>query len=61
VVKGAKFGIFLTRMETTSKTMVARRIQCNRFNVSYHSKTDEKEMELYIPQDEQAQLIDIWI
>lgn len=48
-------------METTSKTMVARRIQCNRFNVSYHSKTDEKEMELYIPQDEQAQLIDIWI
>jgi hypothetical protein len=59
--KGARFGIFLTRIEHSKKTVLYRRVQCSSFDVSYYSHTDENEMEVYIPQDEQAQLIDAWV
>jgi hypothetical protein len=59
--KAAKFGMFLTRIEHSKRTVLYRRTQCKSFNVAYRSQTDEKEMELYIPQDEQAELIDAWI
>jgi hypothetical protein len=59
--KVAEFGIFLTRIEHSKKTVLYRRIQCNSFDVSFHSRIYEKEMELYIPQDEQAKLIDAWV
>jgi hypothetical protein len=57
-----KLGIFLTRIEHSKKTVLYRRIQCNSFHVSYRPETNgEKEMELYIPQYEQAELIDAWV
>lgn len=60
--KAAKFGIFLTRIEHSKRTVLYRRTQCNSFSGSSHPRTDgEKEIELYIPQDEQARLIDIWV
>jgi hypothetical protein len=59
--KATKLGKFLTRIEH-SKTVLYRRIQCNSFHVSYRPETNgEKEMELYTPQDEQAELIDAWV
>jgi hypothetical protein len=57
-----KCGIILTRIQHSKKTVLYRRVQCDSFNFSSYRKEDvEKEKELYIPQDEQAELIDAWV